>query len=421
MEKLSIKDIALAGKRVLIRVDFNVPLDSEGRVSNDTRIKAALPTIKYVLDSKGIPILMSHLGRPKGKIVDNLRMNNVAKRLEELLKIKVVKLDECIGSQVKETVFRMGENEIILLENLRFHLEEEKNDLEFAKQLAELADVYINDAFGTVHRAHASIAGVTQFLQPTVAGFLLQKEIESFEKILKAPEKPFVAILGGAKVSDKIGVIENLLNKVDSILIGGGMSYTFLKAKGVKIGNSKLEEDKIELSKMLLDKAGEAGVEIKLPKDHLIVTEISSCTPSKITDNKGIPEGWLGVDIGPKTIESFKDTLQNAKTVVWNGPLGIFEIENFSKGTTEIANFISTLQITSIIGGGDTQAAIVKLRLEDKMTHVSTGGGASLEYLEGKTLPGIAALTDRNKVNSSQITHSENPHPRPYGRGLLTE
>lgn len=399
MEKLSINDIDLAGKKVLIRVDFNVPLDSDGRVSNDTRIKAALPTIKYVLDSKGMPILMSHLGRPKGKIVDNLRMDNVAERLEELLEIKVVKLDECIGSQVKEAVFRIGQNEVILLENLRFYLEEEKNNLEFAKQLAGLADVYINDAFGTVHRAHASIAGVTQFLQPAAAGFLLQKEIESFEKILKAPEKPFVAILGGAKVSDKISVIENLLNKVDSILIGGGMSYTFLKAKGIKIGKSKLEEDKIELSKMLLDKAKELGVEIKLPKDHLIVTEISSCTPSKITDNEEISEEWLGVDIGPKTIESFKDILQNAKTVVWNGPLGIFEIENFSKGTTEIANFISTLQITSIIGGGDTQAAIVKLRLEDKMTHVSTGGGASLEYLEGKTLPGIAALTDRNKAN----------------------
>jgi len=393
MAKLTVKDLELNQKNVLMRVDFNVPQDANLEITDDSRIRAALPTIKYILEKKAKKlILISHLGRPDGKVVEKYSLKPVAKRLAQLLGVSVKMLDDCIGSEVKNEIARAQER-IILLENLRFHAEEEKNDPAFSKQLADLGDVFVNDAFGTAHRAHASTEGVTRYLQ-SAAGFLLEKEMQYLGMALKNPARPFMVILGGAKVSDKIGVIENLLPKSDAILIGGGMAYTFLKAQGKEIGNSKLEADKLELAKDILAKAKLKNVKIVLPIDHVVVDKIEAT--AKITlVGENIPAGKIAVDIGPKTIELFKATLKNAKTLVWNGPLGIFEMDAFSKGSEEIAKFIATLKATTIIGGGDTAAAISKFRLEDKMTHISTGGGASLEFLEGKTLPGIAALTDK--------------------------
>ncbi len=395
MDKLSVKDYDLKGKKVFMRADFNVPLDKNSNITDDTRIKAALPTINYILGQGAKLILASHLGRPKGEVVDSLRMDPVAKRLGEFLDgKKVIKLDDCVGEEVKKRVSEQGDDEVILLENLRFHPQEKKNDEAFAKELAGLADVFVNDAFGTSHRAHASVVGITNYL-PALAGFLLEKEIDFLGKAVSNPEKPYVSILGGAKVSDKIGVIENLLDKVDSILVGGGMAYTFLKAQGIEIGNSILEADKLDIAKTILAKAEEKGVKIVLPLDHVIADKIDKDANIKTTEGVAIDAGWMGVDIGPKSIEAFKECLSTAKLIVWNGPVGIFEIEPFAKGTNEIANYIATLDATTVIGGGDTASAINQLNLADKMTHISTGGGASLEFLEGKELPGIAALKSK--------------------------
>ena len=393
MGKMTVKDIDMRNKTLLMRVDFNVPQDENLKITDDTRIRATLPTIRFILKNNAKKIiLMSHLGRPDGKIVLKFSLQPVAARLQELLGEPVKFLSDCIGDMVKNGVAQAKEK-TILLENLRFHPEEEANDPNFAKELASLAEVFVNDAFGTAHRAHASTEGVTHYLK-AVAGFLIEKEIQYLGNAVENPQRPFMVILGGAKVSDKIGVIENLLSKCDAILIGGGMSYTFLKAQGKSIGNSKLEKDKLDLAKGLLDKARVQNKEILLPIDHLVVDTVVADAKAEIV-GENIPEAKIAVDIGPKTIGLFKEKLKSAKTIVWNGPLGIFEMDAFSRGTEEIAKFMSLLKATTIIGGGDTAAAVAKFKLEEKMTHISTGGGASLEFLEGKTLPGIAALADK--------------------------
>ena len=392
MAKLTLKDIDLKNKVVLVRADFNVPLDADLKITDDIRIQATLPTLKYILESGAKKlVIMSHLGRPDGKVVAKYSLKPVAIRLRELLGQDVLFLNDCVGANIKQDIDNSKEK-VILLENLRYHAQEEANDADFAKQLASLVDVFVNDAFGTAHRAHASTEGVTHFLK-SAAGFLLEKEIKYLGGAVSNPQKPFMVILGGAKVSDKIGVIENLLPKCDAIIVGGGMAYTFLKAQGKQIGNSKLEKDKLDLAKSILEQAKKLNKEILLPVDNVVVDNID---PHALTEIVGdnIPDGKIAVDIGPETIKLFEDKLKSAKTIVWNGPLGIFEMDAFSKGTLEVAKFIATLDTTSIIGGGDTAAAIAKFKLEDKMSHISTGGGASLEFLEGKTLPGIAALTD---------------------------
>jgi 3-phosphoglycerate kinase len=393
MAKLTVKDLDLKNKTVLMRADFNVPLDGDLNITDDTRIRETLPTIRYVLSSGAKKlVLMSHLGRPDGKRVDKYSLKPVAKKLADLLGEKINFLNDCVGPDVK-TAVEGSKERVILLENLRYHAEEEGNDENFAKQLASLADVFVNDAFGTAHRAHASTAGVDKFLK-SAAGFLLEKEIKYLGDAVGNPQKPFMVILGGAKVSDKIGVIENLLPKCDAIIIGGGMAYTFLKAQGKSIGNSKLEKDKLDLAKAILDKAAAMKKEIVLPIDHVVVEIVDPNAKSEIVGEQ-IPDGKIAVDIGPKTIELFDSKLKSAKTIVWNGPLGIFEMDAFSKGTAEVGKFVAGLKAVTIIGGGDTAAAVAKFKLQDKMTHISTGGGASLEFLEGKTLPGIAALTDK--------------------------
>ncbi len=395
LKKRTIRDINLQGKKVIVRVDFNVPLDSNLNITDDRRIKEALPTIKYILDQGAEKIiLMSHLGRPEGKIVESMRLKPIAQRLEKLLGQKVLRLEDCIGETILKAI-NSSPSKVILLENLRFHKEEEKNDPAFAKQLASLADIYVNDAFGTAHRAHASTESITLYL-PAVAGFLLEKEIQYLGRALVNPQRPFVVLLGGAKVSDKITLIENLLNKADKILIGGGMAYTFLKAQGKSIGKSRLEPDKIPTALNILKKAKETKVEIVLSCDFIIVQDVKNPKEQKISAE--IPDGWEGVDIGPATRKQFKDILSKAKTIVWNGPVGIFEIDEFAQGTKELAEFISHLKdVTSIVGGGDTAAAVSKFNLEKGMTHISTGGGASLELLEGKDLPGITALRDKKE------------------------
>ncbi len=401
MNKKSIKDIALKGKRVLIRVDFNVPLDKELNITDDNRIQKALETLKYIIAAGGKLIIMSHLGRPKGERLPEFSLKPVAKRLSELLDKPVKMLDDCLGDEVKAAVAGMGEGDILLLENLRFYKGETKNDPEFAKRLADLGDVFVNDAFGTSHRAHASTEGVTHYLE-SVSGFLVQKEIEYFEKILTKNSKPFIFILGGAKVSDKIPVIENMIDKADCLLIGGAMAYTFLKAKGVDIGSSRLEKEAQGVVEKIFKKAQAKGVEILLPLDHVVIPKEMFPLPDsieagkiKITAGASIDEGWAGVDIGPKTRQLFCDKIKQAKTLVWNGPVGIFEKDVFAKGSEDIALAIASTDATSVIGGGDTAAAVAKFSLADKMSHISTGGGASLEYLEGKVLPGIAALDDK--------------------------
>ncbi len=393
MAKLTLKDVDLKNKTVLVRADFNVPLDANLKITDDLRIQATLPTLKYILEhgAKKL-VIMSHLGRPDGKPVAKYSLKPVAARLKELLGQEVLFLNDCVGDNIRQDIDKSKEK-VILLENLRYHAEEEANDSGFARQLASLADIFVNDAFGTAHRAHASTEGVTHFLK-SAAGFLLEKEIKYLGGAVSNPQKPFMVILGGAKVSDKIGVIENLLPKCDAIIVGGGMAYTFLKAQGKQIGNSKLEKDKLDLAKSILDQAKGLHKEILLPVDNLVVDNIDPTAKTEIVGDN-IPDGKIAVDIGPKTVKLFEDKLRSAKTIVWNGPLGIFEMDAFSKGTKDVANFIATLKTTSIIGGGDTAAAIAKFKLEDKMAHISTGGGASLEFLEGKTLPGISALTDR--------------------------
>ncbi|HQJ15108.1 MAG TPA: phosphoglycerate kinase [Candidatus Omnitrophota bacterium] len=393
MAKMTVKDLDLKDKTVLMRADFNVPLDASLAITDDTRIRETVPTIKFILE-KGAKkvVLMSHLGRPDGKRVDKYSLKPVAARLEQLTGEKVKFYDDCVGDAVKSGVAASSEK-IILLENLRYHAEEEGNDPVFAKQLASLGEVFVNDAFGTAHRAHASTAGVNKFLK-SGAGLLLEKEIKYLGDAVANPAKPFMVILGGAKVSDKIGVIENLLPKCDAIIIGGGMAYTFLKAEGKPIGNSKLEKDKIDLAKSLLDKAASMKKEIVLPIDHVVVDTVDPKAATQVV-GQDIPEGKIAVDIGPRTVELFNRKLATARTVVWNGPLGIFEMDAFSKGTEAVGKFLAGVKAVTIIGGGDTAAAVAKFKLQDKMTHISTGGGASLEFLEGKTLPGIAALSDK--------------------------
>jgi len=392
MDKLSIQDMDVNGKKVLMRVDFNVPL-SGGEVADDTRIVAALNSINYVLDNGGSVILMSHLGRPKGKVKEDLRMDSVAVRLEELLDQPVMKLNDCVGPGIEPAAENLRPGEILLLENLRFHPEETGGDEPFAMRLASLGDVYVDDAFGTCHRAHASVAVVPKFMDKAAAGFLLQKEIEFLGKAVSHPDRPYMAILGGAKVSDKIPVIENLINKVDAIIIGGGMAYTFLKAQGLPVGKSKLEEDRLDTAKDLLAKAKAARIDILLPVDHVVADKFEADAESKVTEE--IPDGWMAVDIGPRTIELFSSKLKEAKTIVWNGPMGVFEMERFAEGTRAVAEILASSEATTIIGGGDSAAAVNQFGLAHKMSHISTGGGASLEFLEGKELPGIAALSDK--------------------------
>ncbi len=398
MDKLFIEDLKLKGKKVLIRVDFNVPLNENLEITDDIRITSALPTIKKVLEEGGAAILMSHLGRPKGEVNPKFSLKPVAKRLSELLNMEVKFANDCIGEEVKEIVTSIKEGQVVLLENLRFHPEEKKNDPEFAKQLAEFGDVYINDAFGTAHRAHASTEGVTKYFDQCAAGYLMKKELDYLGKAIADPQKPFTAILGGAKISGKIDVIQNLMNKVDNLIIGGGMAYTFYKAQGMEIGKSLLEEDKIELAGEILNKVKNSNVNFLLPVDVRITAEFSNDSPSEVVSTNAIPSDKMGLDIGTKTIEMFKEVIIKSKTVVWNGPMGVFEFENFAKGTNAIAEALVEATengAITIIGGGDSAAAIKKAGLADKVSHVSTGGGASLEFLEGKTLPGVAALTDK--------------------------
>jgi len=393
MEKLTIRDVDLGDKKVIMRVDFNVPLDENLNITDDNRIQAALPTIKYLLEQNPSKlILMSHLGRPKGEVVEKMRLIPVAKKLEEILGESVLMLDDCIGGKTKESIANSSQR-VIILENLRFYKQETKNDPDFAKELASLADLYVNDAFGTAHRAHASTEGITKHLT-SVAGLLLLKEIEYIGGAVENPQKPFVVILGGAKVSDKILLVENLLKKADAILIGGGMAFTFLKALGQNIGNSLLEEDKIDIAKDLIVKAKELGVKILLSSDFLVVKAFDAKETRKIVDD--IPDDWQALDIGPKTVDGFKEVLSTAKTIIWNGPVGVFEIDEYGEGTKVIAEYLATLSdATTIIGGGDSAAAVAKFGVAHAMSHISTGGGASLEYLEGKVLPGIAALSNK--------------------------
>lgn len=392
MGKLTVEDLDVAGKRVLMRVDFNVPL-AGGAVSDDTRIRAALPSIRYVLGRGGSVVLMSHLGRPKGKWVEELRMDPVAARLRELLDRPVGKVDDCVGPEVEQAAQALGPGEVLLLENLRFHPEEKKGDDVFAQRLSRLGDVYVNDAFGTAHRAHASVAGVPRHLK-AAAGLLMQKELKYLGEALANPERPFLAILGGAKVSDKIPVIENLLGKVDGLLIGGGMTYTFMVAQGKPIGTSILEEDRIDVARELLEKAKEKGVELLLPVDHLVAKEVDPQAETRVVEDE-IPDGWKAVDIGPETARVYGEKVAGAKTVVWNGPMGIFEVEPFAEGTRRVASALAQADCVSIIGGGDSAAAIKKYGLTERVTHVSTGGGASLEFLGGKELPGVVALSEK--------------------------
>jgi phosphoglycerate kinase len=380
-----------------VRVDFNVPLDENRNITDDRRITAALPTINKIIKEGGKAILMSHLGRPKGQRKEEFSLKPVAVRLGELVDADVKFADDCIGEQVKAIVDKMNDGEVLLLENLRFHSEEEKNNPDFAKQLAELGDVYVNDAFGSAHRAHASTEGVTKYIKTCASGYLMQKELEYLGKSISDPKRPFTAILGGAKISGKIDVIENLLPKVDNLIIGGGMAYTFFKAQGLEIGTSLLEEDKIELAKEIFKKAESAKAKLLLPVDIVTAEEFKDDSPSEVVDYDKMPAGKMGLDIGPKSIELFSTVIRESKTVVWNGPMGVFEFLNFAKGTNAIAQALADATADgaiTVIGGGDSASAIKKAGLEDKVSHVSTGGGASLEFLEGKVLPGVAALTD---------------------------
>lgn len=393
MKKKSVAEVDVTGKRVLVRVDFNVPLNKDGDVADDTRLKAALPTIRHLLARQAKVILASHLGRPKGKRDERYRLDPVARRLQELLGKPVKKVDDCVGDEPKAAIREMAPGDVLLLENVRFYPEEEKNDEKFARRLAELADLYVNDAFGAAHRAHASTAGVAQFL-PAVAGFLLEKEISLLGKALNAPEHPFLAILGGAKVSDKIGVCENLLEKVDALIIGGGMANTFLRAQGHALGKSLVEADKVELAGRLMARAAEKGVELLLPVDLVVALAPDPDAAPKVVSVADVPAEWMALDVGPESIKLFQDTVAKARTVIWNGPLGVFEMAPFAAGTLAMARALAASGAVTIVGGGDTAAAVEKAGVANKMTHISTGGGASLEFLEGKILPGVAVLQD---------------------------
>ncbi len=394
MSKKTVRDIDVKGKKVLVRCDFNVPMDEEKNITDNRRIVAALDTIKYLLEQNCKVILCSHLGRPKGEVNPKYSLAPVAKELSRLLGKEVKLAEDVVGESAKALTSNMSEGEIVLLENVRYEAGEEKNDEELSKKFASLAEVYVNDAFGTAHRAHSSTTGVASFL-PAVSGFLIEKELKFLGSALENPERPFVAILGGAKVSDKIGVIDNLLEKVDTLIIGGGMAYTFFKAMGYEVGKSLCEVDKLDLAKSLMEKAKAKGVKLMLPVDNRVGKEFSNDTESKFVNSTEIPADWEGLDIGPKTIEMYSEELRNAKTVVWNGPLGAFEMEQFAEGTNSIARILADVEATTIVGGGDSAAAVEKVGLADKFTHISTGGGASLEFLEGKKLPGIEALQDK--------------------------
>lgn len=394
MSKKTVKDIDLKGKKVFVRCDFNVPMDENQKITDNRRIVAALPTIKYLVEQNCKVILASHLGRPKGEVKPEFSLAPVAKELSKQLGQEVLMAKDVIGESAKTLAANLQEGQVMLLENVRFHREETDNDPEFAKELASMAEVFVNDAFGTAHRAHASTEGISHYL-PSVSGFLIEKELKFLGDALNNPERPFVAILGGAKVSDKIGVIDSLLEKVDTLMIGGGMAYTFFKAQGYEVGNSLCEPDKCELALKLMEKAKNKGVKLMLPIDTKIGKEFKPDTESKTVSWTEIPEGWEGFDIGEESIKMFAEEIKKAKTVVWNGPLGLFEFDQFAIGTNSIAEVLSQIDATTIIGGGDSAAAVRKAGLENKMTHISTGGGASLEFLEGKKLPGIECLQDK--------------------------
>lgn len=397
MNKMTLKDAAVKGKKVLMRVDFNVPIE-DGKITDDNRIIQALSSINYIIENGGKLILMSHLGRPGGERDESLSLKPVAEHLRTLVDTKVHFAEDCIGEQVTSVINQAKDGEVILLENVRFHKGEKANSEDFSRQLAEHGDLFCNDAFGSSHRAHSSVAGVTQFLQPAVSGFLLEKEIKYLNGSVNNPDRPFIAILGGAKVTDKIGVIENLLSKVDTVIIGGGMTYTFYKAKGLPVGDSLVEDEKVELSRKLMKKAEDKDIKFMLPIDSVIAKEFKNDAEHKVVDEDGIEEGWMALDIGPQSAISFGNIIKNAATVVWNGPMGVFEMENFAGGTFAVANALAEATdhgATTIIGGGDSASAIKKAGLEDKVSHVSTGGGASLMFLEGKELPGVGALTEK--------------------------
>jgi phosphoglycerate kinase len=394
MNKKSVKDIDLKGKRVFCRVDFNVPM-KDGQITDETRIRAALPTIQYLTEQGAKVILASHLGRPKGAVVEEMRLTPVAGRLSELLGKDVKKADEAYGDSVKALVSEMAEGDVLLLENVRFYAGEEKNDPELAKAFAELADVYVNDAFGAAHRAHASTEGIAHYL-PAVSGLLMEKELDVLGKALSNPERPFTAVIGGAKVKDKIGVIDNLLDKVDNLIIGGGLAYTFIKAQGHEIGKSLLEADKLELALSFIKKAEEKGVKFYIPVDAIVADDFSDSANKKAVAINEIPADWEALDIGPKTAELYSNVIKESKLVIWNGPMGVFELDSFANGTKAVAEALAASEGTySVIGGGDSAAAVEKFNLADKMSHISTGGGASLEFMEGKVLPGVVALNDK--------------------------
>ncbi|WKA59704.1 phosphoglycerate kinase [Planococcus shenhongbingii] len=393
LKKMTMKDVDLKGKRVFCRVDFNVPM-SEGKVTDDTRIRAAIPTIEYLVDNGAKVILASHLGRPKGTVNEDMRLAAAGAKLSELLHKEVKSLDESIGQKVEQEIASMNDGDIVLLENVRFHPGEEKNDEQLAKAFAALADVFVNDAFGAAHRAHASTAGIAKHLT-AVSGLLLEKELDVLGKALSEPERPFTAIIGGAKVKDKIGVIDHLLDKVDNLLIGGGLSYTFTKAQGHEIGTSLLEEDKIELAQSFIKKAEEKGVKLYLPLDVVVAQKFSNDGETKVVSIDEIPADWMGLDIGPKTVELYSDVILNSKLIIWNGPMGVFEMSSFENGTKSVAQAMAKTEAYTVIGGGDSAAAVEQFNVADQMDHISTGGGASLEFMEGKELPGVTALTDK--------------------------
>ncbi len=401
MSKLSLSNLdksKLEGKKVLVRVDFNVPLNDSGQITDDTRIRAAIPTIKYLINNSAKVILAAHFGRPKGKVNEKMRLTPVAARLSDILGNKVYLTESCIGEEATSKSNNLNNGDVLLLENVRFYAEEEKNDLAFAKNLAAHADMYVNDAFGAAHRAHASTQGVTKFLEPSVAGFLLEKELKYLQGAIDAPKRPLAAIVGGSKVSSKIGVLDSLLDKCDKIIIGGGMIFTFYKARGLDVGKSLVEDDKLELARNLEAKAKAKGVELLLPSDVVLANEFSPNAESKVSQIDSISGDWMGLDIGPESIKVFQNALAECKTIIWNGPMGVFEFDKFAEGTNAIATTLADLssfsEVCTIIGGGDSVAAVEKAGLAEKMSHISTGGGASLELLEGKTLPGVAALKE---------------------------
>ncbi len=395
MPKATIRDVPIAGKRLFMRVDFNVPLSKEGHITDDTRIRAALPTISYALEHGASVVLASHLGRPKGRVEPRFSLRPVAARLEALLGTSVRVAADCVGAQVERLAHDLAAGEVLMLENLRFHGEEEQNEPTFAQSLARLGDVYVNDAFGAAHRAHASTAGIATYCHPAVAGLLLERETTYLSKATEHPDTPFVTILGGAKVSDKIPLITNLLDKVSALVIGGGMAYTLLKVQGYAVGNSLVEEELLELARDLLVKAEQQHVQMVLPTDHVIAAKVEADAPTRVIGAEGIPAGWMGLDVGPQSLRRFAGVVCSAQTVFWNGPMGVFELEPFRQGTLKMAEAVAACTGTTIVGGGDTVAALELTDCRDKITHVSTGGGASLEFLEGKELPGIACLNER--------------------------